>query len=130
MAQVLANFVAIILFLSVHFIVKKLLQKRSFGIKDEKIIRLFFLSLERATLFPGQLFSILLIFEVSVITEILAFFGQLSIIYSFPLQLKHCLFFMSQNISASEFWVVGVIVPQSVLNRHKKEMLLLDIVCA
>ena len=54
MAQVLANVVASILFLSIYYIVNRLSQKRSFGIKDEKIIRFFSMSLERANFFFGQ----------------------------------------------------------------------------
>ena len=54
MVQVLAKVVALILFPSVHCIMKGLLQKRSFGMKDEEIIRLLSLSSEGATLFPDQ----------------------------------------------------------------------------
>ncbi len=56
MAQVSAKVIALILFPSVYCIVKKLSQKRFFGIKDEEIIRLFSSSLERVTLFPDQCF--------------------------------------------------------------------------
>ena len=52
--QVLAKVVALVLFPSVNCIMKRLSQKRSFGMKDEEIIRLFSSSLERATLFPNQ----------------------------------------------------------------------------
>ena len=51
-AQILANIVVLILFPSIYDVVKRFLQKRSFGINDEEIIRLFFSSLKRATLFP------------------------------------------------------------------------------
>ncbi len=57
LAQVSAKVVALILFPSVHYIVKGLSQKRSFGMKDEEIIRLLFSSLEEATLFPDQCFQ-------------------------------------------------------------------------
>ena len=53
MAQVLANIVIIILSPSVHYIVKKLLQKRSFAMKNEEIMRFFFLSLEGAIFFSS-----------------------------------------------------------------------------
>ena len=53
-AQVLAKIVALILFLSVHYIMKQLLQKRFFDMEDEKIIRLLSSSLEGATLFSNQ----------------------------------------------------------------------------
>ncbi len=71
------------------------------------------------------MFSILSISEVSVIAETLAFSGQLSIVCPLPLQLKHLPFFMSCDISASEFLGVGVIDPRSVLNKCKKEVFLL-----
>lgn len=57
MIQVLANIVTTNLFLSIYFIVKELLQKISLGMKDKKIIRLFFSSLKRAFLFSGQYFQ-------------------------------------------------------------------------
>ena len=60
----------------------------------------------------------------------MAFLGQLSIIWPFSLQLKHLPFFMSRDVSASKFRGVGIIIPQSVLDRHEKEGLLLDIVGA
>ena len=53
MAQVLAKVVALVLFPNIHYIIKKHSQKRSFGIKDEEIIRLFSLSLEKAIFFPN-----------------------------------------------------------------------------
>ena len=43
MAQILAKVVALILFPSIYYIVKKLSQKRFFGMKDKKIIRFHFL---------------------------------------------------------------------------------------
>ena len=46
------------------------------------------------------------------------------------MQLKYFSSFISRDISASEFQDVGVIVPQSVLERYKKEILLLNIVSA
>ena len=67
------------------------------------------------------------IFEASVITETLAFFGQLSIVCPLSLQLKHLPSFMSCDISASKFLGVGVIDPRSVLDRRKKEVFLLGI---
>ena len=76
------------------------------------------------------MFSILSTCEASVITEILAFLGVLSIVCPLSLQLKHLPSFISRNVSASEFRFVGVIVPQSVLDRYEKEVLLLDIVGA
>lgn len=54
MTQVLANIVAKILFPSVHYIVNVLLQKRSLVMKNEEIIKFFFLFLEEATLFPSE----------------------------------------------------------------------------
>lgn len=60
MAQVLSNIRAIVLFLSIHYIVKKLLQKKFFSMKDEEIIKLFFLSLKKATFFPDQHFYYIL----------------------------------------------------------------------
>ncbi len=56
-AQVSAKIVALILFPSVHYIIKGLSQKRSFGIKDEEIIRLLSSSLEGATLFLDQCYQ-------------------------------------------------------------------------
>ena len=53
-AQILANIKVIILFPTLHCIVKRFLQKKSFSIKDKDIIKLFFLSLERAIFFSGQ----------------------------------------------------------------------------
>ena len=73
------------------------------------------------------MFSISSISEASVIAETLAFFGQLSIVYSLSLQLKHLPSFMSCDISASKFLGIGVIDPQSVLDRRKKEVFLLGI---
>ena len=73
------------------------------------------------------MFLILSISEASVIAETLAFFRQLSIICPLFLQLKHLPSFMSCDISASKFLGVGVIDPQSVLDRRKKEVFLLDI---
>lgn len=55
-AQISAKVVASILFPSIHYIIKKLPQKRFYGMKDEEIIKLFFLSLEKATFFPDQCF--------------------------------------------------------------------------
>lgn len=55
--QVLANIIAIILLPSIYCIVKKLSQKRFFGIQDEKIIKLLSLSLKGADLFSGQRFQ-------------------------------------------------------------------------
>lgn len=57
MAQISANIVAIILFASIHYMIKELLQKQVFGIKNNKIIKLFSLSLEGATLFLSQQFQ-------------------------------------------------------------------------
>ena len=74
--------------------------------------------------------SISSIFEVFVIAEILAFFGQLSIIFPLPLQLKHLLFFISRDVSTSKFQGVRVIISRNVLDRHEKEVLLLDTVGA
>ena len=76
------------------------------------------------------MFWILSIFEASVIAKTLAFFGQLSIVCSPSLQLKHLSSFMSFDISMSEFLGVGVIDPRSVLNRRKKELFLLGIIGA
>ena len=76
------------------------------------------------------MFSISFIYKVFVIADILAFLGQLSIVCSFLLQLKYLLFFISSNVSASKFQGVGVIVPQNVLDKYKKEVLLLDTVGA
>ena len=73
------------------------------------------------------MFSILFISETSVIAETLAFFGQLSIVCPLSLQLKHLPSFMSCDISASEFLGVGVINPQSVLDRREKKVFLLGI---
>ena len=73
------------------------------------------------------MFLILSISETSVITETLAFSGKLSIICPLPLQLKHLPSFMSCDISTSEFLGVEVIDPRSVLDRRKKEVLLLGI---
>ena len=70
---------------------------------------------------------ILSISEVSVIAETLAFFGQLRIVCLFLLQLKYFLSFMSYDISTSKFLGVGVIDPQSVLDRRKKKVFLLGI---
>ena len=53
-AQVSTKVIALILFSSVYCIVKKLLQKRFFSIKNEEIIRLLFLSLKGASLFLDQ----------------------------------------------------------------------------
>ncbi len=53
-AQVSAKAVALILFPGVYCIVKGLSQKRSFDMKDKKIIKLFFLSSEEVTLFSDQ----------------------------------------------------------------------------
>ena len=71
------------------------------------------------------MFSISSISEASVIAETLAFSGQLSIVCSFSLQLKHLPSFMSCDISASEFLGVGVINLQSMLDRCEKEVFLL-----
>lgn len=76
------------------------------------------------------MFSISLILKVFVIVETLAFSRQLSIIYLFSLQMKHFSFFMGYDISASEIQGIGVIVPQKVLDRCKKKMLILDIISA
>ncbi len=76
------------------------------------------------------MFSISSISEASVIAEILAFSGQLSIVFPLPLQLKHLPSFMSCDISTSKFLGVGVIDPRSVLNRHEKDMFLLGTVGA
>ena len=73
------------------------------------------------------MFSISSISEASVIAETLVFSGQLSIVYPLPLQLKHLPFFMSCDISASEFLGVRAINPRSVLDRRKKEEFLLGI---
>lgn len=54
MAQVSANIIDLILLSSIYCIIKQLLQKRSLGIKNEEIIRLLSLFLERATLFSAQ----------------------------------------------------------------------------
>lgn len=94
--------------------------------KNKEIIRLFFLSLEEATLFPKSMFLILSISETSVIAETLAFCGQLSIIYPFPLQLNHLFSFMSFDILTSKFLGVGVIDPRSILDRYEKKTFLLD----
>ena len=76
------------------------------------------------------MFSISSTCEASVIAEILAFMGQLSIVCLFPLQFKNLPSFISRDVSASEFRGIGVIVPRSVLDRCKKDVLLLDIVGA
>ena len=73
------------------------------------------------------MFSISSISKASVITETLAFFGQLSIVCLLSLQLKHLPSYISCDISASKFLGVGVIDPQSVLDRRKKEVFLLGI---
>lgn len=54
MAQVLANVVALTLFPSIYYIMKKISQKRFFGIKDGEIIKLLSSFLEETTLFPDQ----------------------------------------------------------------------------
>lgn len=59
--------------------------------------------------------------------ETLVFSGQLSIIYSLPLYLKHCSTFTRCDILASKFLGIGVIDPQSVFNRHKKVIFCLGI---
>ena len=76
------------------------------------------------------MFSISSTCEAFVIAEILAFSGQLSIVCPLSLQLKHLPSFISRDFSASEFRGVGVIVPQSLLDRREKEVLLLDTVGA
>ena len=76
------------------------------------------------------MFSISSTYEASVIAEILAFLGQLSIVYPLPLQLKHLPSFISRDVFASEFRGVGVIVPRTVLDRREKEVLLLDTIGA
>ncbi len=53
MAQVLAKVVALIFFLSVHYIVKGLSQKKPFDMKDEEMIKFFSSPSEGATLFPN-----------------------------------------------------------------------------
>ena len=42
MAQKLINVIALILFPIIYYIIKKLLKKRFFNIKNEEIIRFFF----------------------------------------------------------------------------------------
>ena len=73
------------------------------------------------------MFSILSIFKASVIAKTLAFFGQLSIVCPFSLQLKHLSSFVSCDISASKYLGVRIIEPQSVLDRRKKEVFLFGI---
>ena len=73
------------------------------------------------------MFSISSISEASVITETLAFFGQLSIVCPLSLQLKHLPSFISCDILTSKFLGVEVIDPRSVLDRHEKEVFLLGI---
>lgn len=53
-AQVLINVIAIISFPNIYSIVEKLLQKRSFDLKNEEIIRLLSSSLEETTFFFNQ----------------------------------------------------------------------------
>lgn len=60
MTQVFTNVIAIILFSSIHCIVNKLSQKKSFGIKNEEIIWLFLFSLEEAIFFVN-IFNIIYI---------------------------------------------------------------------
>lgn len=40
--QMLTNIIALILFQNIYYIIKELLQKKSFGKKNKKIIRFFF----------------------------------------------------------------------------------------
>ena len=44
----------------------------------------------------------------------------------FFLQLKHLPFFISYDTFALEFLGIRVIIPQSELEKHEKELLLLD----
>lgn len=60
-AQVLVNNITIILFLSVYCIMKELLQKRFFDMKDKKIIRLFFCFWKALFFFLVNIFNIIYI---------------------------------------------------------------------
>lgn len=64
------------------------------------------------------------IFKASAIAETYNLSEQLSIVYSVSLRLKHLSFFISRDISASEFLDIGFIVSWNVLDRHKKLSLL------
>lgn len=66
--------------------------------------------------------------KVSVIAKNLAFFKQLNIIYFFFLKLTYFLFFISHNIFISKFQDIKIIVPQIILDRYKKKILILDII--
>ena len=62
-AQILTNIKDLILFPSIYYIIKKLLQKEFFDIKDKEIIRLF-----------PCIWKELLFFLVNVMTKTLAYF--------------------------------------------------------
>lgn len=73
------------------------------------------------------MFSILFLFEASIIAETLVFLRQLSIVYSFFLQLKHFSSFISYDISTSKFLGIKVIDAWNVLDGSKKDVFLLNI---
>lgn len=92
MIQVLTKFVAFIFVPNIHYIVTKLSWKRFSGMKDEKTIKYLFLSSKTSTFFHDLCFQYYLTTQVSEIANILAFCGQLSIVCSLPLQLRHLFF--------------------------------------
>lgn len=125
--QVLANDIAIILFSSLYCIIKKHSQKRYFSIKDKDIIKLFFCLSKKLHFSLINILTIIYIWRICNCTNI-CFFEQLSIVYPLLLQLKYFLSFISRNIFIFKFQGIEVIVPQSILDRHEKEILFSDIV--
>lgn len=60
--------------------------------------------------------------------EILAFSEQSSIVCFIVLQLKYLFFFINCDVSLFKFQDIRIIIPQNILDRDEKKMLLLDTV--